>query len=108
MTAYKFMGPQQVVLPHQRALEGATGTLVLTPGESYDFGDAVPPGPRWWWDPEPPEADAAEAAGPEPDHRWDDSRPGMAAAVVAPAAGTPALVLTPMVPDEPGTDGAEG
>ena len=88
MTQYKFAGPQEVVLPHQRALEGAQGTLVLTPGEEYDFGDTRPVGPAWWWDPQPPPE-------PEPELAAKDD--------------VPRLVLTPgPVQDKPADDEPEG
>ena len=70
MPSYVFAGPQEIVLPHQRALEGATGTLVLTPGEPYDFGlDAAgqevrPIGPAWWWKPQPPPPEDPPADDP--------------------------------------------
>jgi len=69
MTAHVFRGPQEYVFPHQKALDGAPGTLVLTPGKSYDFGTGAsgqqvrPIGPAWWWEPQPPEAEAPQ---PEP------------------------------------------
>lgn len=69
MTAHTFRGPQEYAFPHQQALDGAAGTLVLTPGKSYDFGtDATgqevrPIGPAWWWDPQPSPEEAPE---PEP------------------------------------------
>ena len=65
MAAQMYVGPQEQVFPHLRALDGEPGTLVLRPGESYDFGGGLegykePPGPAWWW--KPAEAPAAAPA----------------------------------------------
>ena len=65
MAAQTYVGPQEQVFPHLRALDGEPGTLVLRPGESYDFGGELegykePPGPAWWW--KPAEAPAAVPA----------------------------------------------
>ena len=54
MALQTYAGPQEQVFPHLRALDGEPGTLVLRPGESYDFGGELegysePPGPAWWW-----------------------------------------------------------
>jgi hypothetical protein len=75
MAALTYTGPQELVFPHLRALDGAEGTLVLRPGESYDFGGGqagydAPPGPSWWWKaadppPVPVKAPAAVPAGDE-------------------------------------------
>ena len=57
MASQTYVGPQEQVFPHLRALDGESGTLVLRPGESYDFGGeenagyVQPPGPSWWWKP---------------------------------------------------------
>ena len=65
MALQTYVGPQEQVFPHLRALDGEPGTLVLRPGESYDFGGELegykePPGPAWWW--KPAEAPAAAPA----------------------------------------------
>ena len=65
MALQTYVGPQEQVFPHLRALDGEPGTLVLRPGESYDFGGELegykePPGPAWWW--KPAEAPAAASA----------------------------------------------
>ena len=65
MALQTYVGPQEQVFPHLRALDGEPGTLVLRPGESYDFGGELegykePPGPAWWWT--PAEAPAAASA----------------------------------------------
>ena len=65
MALQTYVGPQTQVFPHLRALDGEPGTLVLRPGESYDFGGGLegykePPGPAWWW--KPAEAPAAAPA----------------------------------------------
>ena len=66
MASQTYVGPQEQVFPHLRALDGESGTLVLRPGESYDFGGEEnagykePPGPAWWW--KPAEAPAAAPA----------------------------------------------
>ena len=65
MAAQTYVGPQTQVFPHLRALDGEPGTLVLRPGESYDFGGELegykePPGPAWWW--KPAEVPAAASA----------------------------------------------
>ena len=65
MALQTYVGPQEQVFPHLRALDGEPGTLVLRPGESYDFGGGPagykePPGPAWWW--KPAEAPAAVPA----------------------------------------------
>ena len=65
MAALIYNGPQEQVFPHLRALDGEPGTLVLRPGESYDFAGGLegykePPGPAWWW--KPAEAPAAASA----------------------------------------------
>ena len=56
MALQTYVGPQEQVFPHLRALYGEPGTLVLRPGESYDFAGGLegykePPGPAWWWKP---------------------------------------------------------
>ena len=48
MTALAYSGPEQVV-PEMRAQTG-TGTLILRPGETYEF-DGTPPGNPAWWSP---------------------------------------------------------
>jgi hypothetical protein len=53
MAALTYNGVSEQVFVHLHNPDG-TGTLVLTPGESYDFGDAIPPGPAWWWKPAAP------------------------------------------------------
>ena len=75
MASQIYVGPSEQVFPHLRALDGEPGTLVLRPGESYDFGGEEnagykePPGPSWWWQPaaSPPAASVkTPAAVPAP------------------------------------------
>ena len=71
MALQTYVGPQEQVFPHLRALEGVTGTLVLRPGEDYDFdaqpeGYRKPPGPAWWWKPADPPARPAAAIAASP------------------------------------------
>ena len=71
MAAQTYVGPQTQVFPHLRALDGEPGTLVLRPGESYDFGGGLegykePPGPAWWWKPAAPERAAAPSVKTPP------------------------------------------
>jgi hypothetical protein len=42
-----YIGPYEQVFPTMAKPGG--GTLVLVPGEVYDFGDDPAPGPQWWW-----------------------------------------------------------
>jgi hypothetical protein len=50
MTAYIFAGPVEMVFPAYLSPPGSPpGTLVAVPGNTYDFGDDVPPGPDAWW-----------------------------------------------------------
>lgn len=69
MTARTFRGPREYAFRHHPAPDGTAGHLVLTPGESYDFGaDATgqevrPIGPAWWWDPAPGALASAGAEG---------------------------------------------
>ena len=69
MAAQTYVGPQTQVFPHLRALDGEPGTLVLRPGESYDFGGGLegykePPGPAWWWKPAEAPAPAVSVKAP--------------------------------------------
>ena len=63
MPSFTYAGPQELVFPHQQALD-AIGTLVLTPGETYDWGDQAPVGPSWWWTPVAPAPPAPPPAAP--------------------------------------------
>lgn len=56
MPSFIYAGPQELVFPHQQALD-AIGTLVLTPGRTYDWGGQAPIGPAWWWTPVVPPED---------------------------------------------------
>lgn len=125
MTARTYRGPAEYTFPHQHALDGATGTLVLTPGKSYDFGtdetgqEARPIGPAWWWDPAPAEEAPAAVAQPldeAADPMWADRRPGYVPAGDvfsddygdAPAdLGPPVVVLTPAL-TPPADENPEG
>jgi len=51
MANLKYVGPYEQVFPLVQGL--TSGTLVLTPGKTYDFGDEPAPGPAWWWQPPP-------------------------------------------------------
>jgi hypothetical protein len=93
MALQTYAGPQTQVFPHLRALDGVPGTLVLVPGESYDFskepeGYSKPPGPSWWWKPaEPPGDSPPGRSAPGVDVSVDLPTASLAAAGTA---GTPA------------------
>ena len=80
MADLTYRGPSEQVFPHLLDPGGA-GTLVLRPGESYDFGDEPPPGPAWWWqepsgDGDPPEPlEPPEPVDPPEDPQAADESP---------------------------------
>ena len=88
MAAQTYVGPQEQVFPPLRALDGEPGTLVLRPGESYDFGGELegykePPGPAWWWKPA-----EAPAAAPAPSVKAPAAVPAAAPAAAGAAEKT--------------------
>lgn len=59
MTAVIYAGPSVQVVPEMGAQDGP-GTLILRPGQHYDFPGS-PPGDPAWWVPVPPAPPAAKA-----------------------------------------------
>jgi hypothetical protein len=116
MAAQTYCGTTEQVFPHLRN-PGGGGTLVLTPGRDYDFGEQgtagyqAPPGPGWWWaDPGSERAKALKAAkaaavpaaedstgAEEPDPRFADTRPPEHQQ--APPPSRPPAAVPPGVPE---------
>ena len=64
MKSFTYFGPDGQVVPEMLAPDGS-GTLVLHPGEMYQFDDDPPGDPAWWALTTKKAAAAAQAAKPE-------------------------------------------
>jgi len=56
MSTWKYAGPQEETVPDMGAQDDIGGTLILRPGQEYEF-EGSPQGNLAWWTCEAPPAD---------------------------------------------------